>query len=199
MMRFAGCLVVATLLVASSHARLNAATDSGLEARGPAEDAEAGSSCAKNNLCSKCLHDPDCVWCADGTGSCVAGGSKGPTDPAQCKSWEGSYCRAEPCGMYSSCATCVADPFCGWAGAHKDDMVCVEGHKLGPLTGKVLGTWFYNAKSCPAQALPEGVTKEMMSMTGGGAGIDADAGNALKTLDSKARATAGIDADAGNA
>jgi hypothetical protein len=185
--------VILALLAMHAEARLNAAMDTRIEAHDPAEDAEAGASCAKNNLCSKCLHDPDCVWCADGAGSCVPGSSKGPSDSAQCKSWEGSYCRAEPCGMYTSCATCVADPFCGFAGGHKDDMVCVEGHKLGPLTGKVLGKWYYTPKSCPSQQLPEGVTKEMMSITGG-AGVDAEAANALKTLDGKAKSTAADDA-----
>jgi hypothetical protein len=42
------------------------------------------------------------------------------------------YCQNEPCTKYSSCQTCLADAFCGWC-AEKG--VCIEGEKMGPLTG----------------------------------------------------------------
>lgn len=159
--------------------------------------AEGTSTCSPHNLCSKCLNDPDCVWCADGKGSCVAGNSKGPLESTQCKAWESSYCRLEPCGVYTSCATCVADPFCGFAGGKggEADNVCVEGHKEGPLTGAVLGQWFYLPNSCPARELPEGVRKEMVPALFGGAtgvaGIDAAAGDALKQVEAAAGNMAG--------
>jgi len=159
--------------------------------------AEGASTCSPHNLCSKCLNDPDCVWCADGKGSCVAGNSKGPLESTQCKAWESSYCRLEPCGVYTSCSTCVADPFCGFAGGKggEADNVCVEGHKEGPLTGSVLGEWFYLPNACPARALPEGVARDMvpsvMLSATGGAGVDAAAGDALKQVESAAGKMAG--------
>lgn len=177
---------------AAHDAQLNAFVERMARTAGPEEALSIGegqSTCAKHNLCSKCLTDPDCVWCADGKGSCVPGNAKGPVESTQCKAWEASYCRAEPCGVYTSCATCVGDPFCGWAGGvgGAKDNVCVEGHKDGPLTGKVLGEWFYLAKSCPARALPEGVTKEMVATNPtGGAGVDAQAGAALKQVEGAA-------------
>ena len=37
--------------------------------------------CGTHTLCGSCLLEPDCVWCADGQGSCVPGNSdSGPAE-----------------------------------------------------------------------------------------------------------------------
>lgn len=107
----------------------------------------AKNACAQHNLCGSCLTEASCVWCADGAGSCVEGDvSTGPADTKTCKNWEGSYCSAEPCATYTSCASCTSDSFCGWSSTEK---VCVEGDKKGPLTGKT-AEWNWN--SCKADS-----------------------------------------------
>lgn len=91
--------------------------------------------CGVHKLCSPCTHDGDCVWCADGTGTCVPGSDKGPTEAGVCNNYEIDYCVNEPCSTYSNCHTCTMDPFCGFCHGSGGDKVCVEGEKGGPLTG----------------------------------------------------------------
>ena len=196
-------LLLACTLVVAAAARqdLRAKSDSMFDAflqtrtsEDPLSITEGTSTCGKANLCTKCLRNPDCVWCADNGGTCVPGGAKGPVE-GTCKAWEASYCNAEPCGAYTSCATCVQDPFCGFAGGAggSDDMVCVEGHEGGPLTGSVKGEWFYKIPSCPLRALPEGVSRNVMANPSatGGAGVDGEASSALKGVEGAAAKMAG--------
>lgn len=83
--------------------------------------------CETFTVCSLCGHQEGCSWCADGGGKCVSEESK------QCANKvNNDYCQNEPCTKYSSCQTCLADAFCGWC-AEKG--VCIEGEKMGPLTG----------------------------------------------------------------
>ena len=97
-------------------------------------DEAVKSECNSHTLCSSCLAESDCVWCADNSGSCVPGTiDNGPTNDAQCKDWESSYCLHEPCAAYSQCSTCTSDAFCGWSASEE---VCVEGDSEGPLTGR---------------------------------------------------------------
>ena len=94
----------------------------------------AKNECTQHTLCASCLEESDCVWCADGNGSCVPGSiDDGPKEDGTCKDWESSYCLHEPCASYSQCSTCTSDAFCGWSGSEE---VCVEGDSEGPLTGK---------------------------------------------------------------
>jgi hypothetical protein len=89
--------------------------------------------CNQHTLCSSCLEESDCVWCADGQGSCVPGTiDDGPKEDGTCKDWESSYCLHEPCAAYSQCSTCTSDAFCGWSNSEE---TCVEGDSEGPLTG----------------------------------------------------------------
>ena len=118
--------------------------------------------CQQHTLCSSCLEESDCVWCADGSGSCVAGTiDNGPANDGTCKDWESSYCLHEPCAAYSQCSTCTSDAFCGWSGS---ESVCVEGDSEGPLTGKDRdGKWIWS--ECHATAAT--------GSSGTGAGADA--------------------------
>jgi hypothetical protein len=83
--------------------------------------------CETFTICSLCGHQEGCLWCADGGGKCVSEDSKQCTNKVN-----NDYCQNEPCTKYSSCQTCLADAFCGWC-AEKG--VCIEGEKMGPLTG----------------------------------------------------------------
>lgn len=112
---------------------------SGLPALPPPTEAEVKAmeaKCAVHKLCTPCTHDPDCVWCADGQGTCMPGNEKGPVATSTCKNYEVDYCLNEPCGAYSNCHTCTTDPFCGFChGSSSSEKICVEGEKNGPLTG----------------------------------------------------------------
>lgn len=164
----------------------SATTATSFRARGPiaADEAITGKAatalqdahCGAHTLCGSCLLEPDCVWCADGQGSCVPGSSdSGPTEDAKCKDWEASYCVHEPCAAYSQCSTCTSDAFCGWSGS---ESVCVEGDSEGPLTGHDRNhKWVWS--DCAALAAG--------SATGGatgGDGIDGEAAGALKNAES---------------
>jgi hypothetical protein len=92
--------------------------------------------CAAHKLCGLCNHDSECIWCADGEGTCIPGSEKGPDEKGVCKNYEVDYCLNEPCSAYTNCHTCTMDPFCGFChGTGPDDKICVEGEKGGPLTG----------------------------------------------------------------
>lgn len=129
--------------------------------------------CGKHTLCGSCLLEPDCVWCADGEGSCVPGSSdKGPAEDSTCKDWESSYCVHEPCAAYSQCSTCTSDAFCGWSGS---ESVCVEGDSEGPLTGHDRNNkWVWS--DCSVLVASKGATGGAT----GGDGIDNEASSALK-------------------
>lgn len=134
----------------------------------------APNACAQHNLCGSCLAEASCVWCADGSGSCVQGDvSTGPADTKTCKNWEGSYCSAEPCAQYTSCASCTSDSFCGWSNSEK---VCVEGDKKGPLTGKAKD-WSWSTCKEEVASSATGGTEETK--------VEAEASSALKNAENK--------------
>ena len=136
----------------------------------------AKNECTQHTLCASCLEESDCVWCADGNGSCVPGSiDDGPKEDGTCKDWESSYCLHEPCASYSQCSTCTSDAFCGWSGSEE---VCVEGDSEGPLTGKDRdGKWVWSECNKPLEG---------SSATGGSAtgSADEEAASAMKDAES---------------
>ena len=130
--------------------------------------------CGAHTLCGSCLLEPDCVWCADGGGSCVPGSSDtGPIEESKCRDWEASYCVHEPCAAYSRCSTCTSDAFCGWSGSED---VCVEGDSEGPLTGHDRDNkWVWSDCAALGSATAGGAT--------GGMGVDGKAASALKSAE----------------
>ena len=130
--------------------------------------------CVQHTLCGSCLQESDCVWCADGQGSCVPGTlDEGPKDDATCKDWESSYCLHEPCAAYSQCSTCTSDAICGWSGSED---VCVEGDSEGPLTGSDRdGKWVWSDCHAGKSSGTGG--------TGGTGSADDEAADAMKSAE----------------
>ena len=132
--------------------------------------------CETFTVCSLCGHQDGCTWCADGGGTCVSEQSSKCSNKVN-----NDYCQNEPCTKYSSCQTCLADAFCGWC-AEKG--VCIEGEKMGPLTG-ACPAWEYgrcskdNRPGVDGDVLP--VTKEQEETQA--AQTDSQATQAIKEIE----------------
>ena len=110
--------------------------------------------CESITVCSLCGHQEGCSWCADGGGTCVKESSSKCTNKVN-----NDYCQNEPCTKYSSCQTCLADAFCGWCA---EKSVCIEGEKMGPLTG-ACPAWEYGR--CSKDNKPDGKADEPVPVT----------------------------------
>ena len=150
----------------------------------------AAETCGALTLCHSCEAHAnaegahDCVWCADKGGFCTPGAPEtGPADDAVCsaESWTSGYClKKDKCGAYSSCHSCLADPFCGWCpdGGLEGRGVCVEGEAKSPLTGSC-PTWEYG--KCGEEPLGAA------NPNGLGGDVEADAANAIGEIEGVAK------------
>lgn len=118
------------------------------------------SPCVEYTSCRNCT-ESDCIWCQN-EAKCVDKNAYPVSFPyGQCREWTTTdvRCRAtetgrEWCSFYLSCATCRADPGCGWCddGSGTGKGLCMSGGDGGPSKNKLcwpIKNWHFT--DCPGK------------------------------------------------
>ncbi|XP_012222964.1 attractin-like protein 1 isoform X2 [Linepithema humile] len=115
--------------------------------------------CVEYTSCRNCT-ESDCIWCHN-EAKCVDKNAYPASFPyGQCREWTtiDVRCRAtesgrEWCSFYSSCASCRADPGCGWCddGSGTGKGLCLPGGARGPSSKSLdkcsFDHWYFT--QCP--------------------------------------------------
>lgn len=117
--------------------------------------------CVEYTSCRNCT-ESDCIWCHN-EAKCVDKNAYPASFPyGQCREWTtiDVRCRAtesgrEWCSFYSSCASCRADPGCGWCddGSGTGRGLCLPGGARGPSSKSLdkcsIDYWYFT--QCPSK------------------------------------------------
>ncbi|XP_038219732.1 attractin-like protein 1 [Zerene cesonia] len=114
--------------------------------------------CATLTTCMNCTAE-ECIWCAS-TGRCVDKNAYGASFPlGGCRAWSTNLCGAAGagagaggCGAHLSCASCRAEPACGWCddGAGGGRGACLPGGERRPHHPHVCPHRRWHFTRCPA-------------------------------------------------
>ncbi|RVE44948.1 hypothetical protein evm_010373 [Chilo suppressalis] len=120
--------------------------------------------CSTFQTCANCTAE-ECIWCAS-AGRCVDKNAYGASFPlGGCRAWStsggagtcgattagGSTAGAGGCGSHASCATCRAEPACGWCddGAGAGRGLCLPGGGRRPHAPHVCTQHRWHFTRCP--------------------------------------------------
>merc|ERR1712226_989593 len=93
--------------------------------------------CTPLDTCGMCAVSGKCGWCATSQ-KCLPGSDEGPDDGyGTCEDWNYSFCRDQACNVYTTCQSCVMDPFCGYCAGKG----CMQGISSGPLAEDCDSAW----------------------------------------------------------
>jgi len=124
----------------------------------------AQDACLLFTTCDDCTNEPtgNCGWC-ESTDECLTGNVVGPGgSAANCSEWFFDNCLAVDCNRFTSCSSCLRDPFCGWCEA---TTTCVEGVRTGPVTG-TCSDYIFDRSGCPSTSTTASTTGRRTTTTG---------------------------------